>query len=66
MASCGSSARERFIPSKTMSVVFHGKISIRSLGVRGVVAASSNRYSEDRKFALAGSVKEEEISRVPS
>jgi len=49
-----------------MSVVFHGKISIRSLGVRGVVAASRNRISEDRKFSFAGSVKEKEISDVPS
>ena len=45
-----------------MSVVFHGKISIRSLGVRGVVATSRNSISADRKFSLAATAKEKEIS----
>ncbi len=46
-----------------MSVVFHGKISIRSLGVRGVVATSRNCFSEDRKFSLAVTAKEEEVDQ---
>jgi len=41
-------------------------ISIRRLGVRGVVAASRNRYSEERKFSLAATAKEKEISGVPN
>jgi len=52
--------------SKIMSAVFHGKISIRSLRVRGVVATSRNGLSEDRKFSLAATAKEKEISGVPN
>ena len=49
-----------------MSVAFHDKIAIRSLGVRGVVVISRNRYSEARKFSFAATAKEKEISGVPS
>jgi len=49
-----------------MSVAFHGKISIRSLGVRRAGAASRNGLSEDWKSSLAATAKEKEISGVPS
>jgi len=56
----------RAIHPEKMSPVFHDKISMRSIGVRGVVAASRNCFSEDQKFSLAASAKKKDVSGVPS